>query len=84
MPEHLVRHIPGDIAQRAGRGVAPYHRRARYAERSKRGVVRRVREVDEDAEAVELPHECLAEWAGARMRSDGFGSEEEEEGGGRT
>ena len=43
--------------------MAPYHGGARYVERSKRGVVRSVREVDEDAETVELPHEGLAEWA---------------------
>ena len=43
--------------------MAPYHWRARYPERSKCGVVRRVREVDEDAETIEFPHEGLAEWA---------------------
>lgn len=42
MPEHIVRHVPCDIAQRTGRGVAPYHGRTRYVKRSTRGIVRRV------------------------------------------
>jgi len=62
MPEYLVRYISWDIAHPPGRRVAPYDGRARYVERGERGLVRCVRDVDEDTETVELPHEDLTKW----------------------
>jgi hypothetical protein len=67
MPKHLVRHVPRDVAHRAGTGVAPYHRRTRDLEHSERSGVRCVRKVDEDAKTIEFPNQHFAELAVAAI-----------------
>jgi hypothetical protein len=61
LSKHLVRHVPRDIAHRAGSGVAPYHGRTGNLECGERRVVRCVREVDEDSKAIEFVDERFAE-----------------------
>lgn len=67
VPEHLVRHVPQNIAHSAGTGVAPYHGCARDVERGERSGVRRVREVDEDPETIKFLDEHLAKPAVAAI-----------------
>jgi len=59
--KHLVRHVPRDIAHRAGSRVAPYHGRMGNLERGERGVVRCVREVDEDSKTIKFVDERFTE-----------------------